>query len=209
MRRVAFLAWAVGAFASCAWNNGNPEIVAPHVEDHVFSVPEPMPPTIAWSARVAPTRDQTAGLESLRAGARAHRLASAGLREAESTACSGLSGDDLDVSAFFYRDDIVDVQPLRSPSGAQLGRLEGAVVTFRRVEGLSVRRLQRLVDCQIARDAALGYAAPETTWCPLALRGVRAQVAIGDRGLDVRLASEDADAAEQTYLRAVALIDMR
>ena len=207
MRRVAFLAGAVGAIASCAWNNGNPEIVAPRVEDHVASVPEPLPTTIAWSARVAPTRDQTAGLESLRAGARAHRLASARLREAESTACSGLSGDDLDVSAFFYRDDILDVQPLRSPSGAQLGRLEGTVVTFRRVEGLSARRLQRLTDCQVARDAALGYAAPETTWCPLAVRGVLAHVVLGDRGLDVRLASAGADAAEQTYLRAVALVE--
>jgi hypothetical protein len=208
--RVApFLALAAAAVTACVWTSGNPEIVAPIVEGNIVSAPPLAPPTIAWSARIASTPERTAELESLRATARAHRLSSPALREAERTACAGMADDDLDVSVFFYREDIVDVQPLRAQGGAQPGRLEGAVVTFRRVEGLTATRLQRLMDCQVARDVALQYAAPETQWCPLAVPGVLAHVTLAERGLDVRLASGDRDAAAVTYERAVALLEPR
>jgi hypothetical protein len=164
------------------------------------------PPKIAWSARIATTDERTAALESLRAAARAERLASAALREAENAACAGMTGDDVDVSPFFYREDVVDVQALRAPGGEHPGRLEGAVVTFRRVEGLTAARLQRLMDCQIARDAALLDQAPETTWCPLAVPGVLAHVVPAESGLDVRVAAADPDGAAATYERAVALL---
>jgi hypothetical protein len=204
---IPFFALSVAAVTACVWNNGNPEIVAPRIEDHVFSAPALPPPPIAWSARIAPSSAQVAELESLRSAARTRRLESLALREAEDSVCAGMADDDRDVSPFFYRQDIVDVQPLRAPAGSRPGRLEGTVVTFRRVEGLTPQRLQRLLDCQIARDTALEYVMPETPWCPLAVRGVLPHVVEGDRGLDVRLVSGDRDAAAEAYVRAVALLE--
>jgi hypothetical protein len=204
IRTMPFLALSAAATTACVWTNGNLEIAPPRVEDGVFSAP---PPTgrISWSARIAPTAEEISLLASLRAAARTHRLESPAFREAERAACADLSDDDRDVSPFFYRDEIVDVQPLRAPGGSELGPLEGTVVTFRRVEGLTVGRLQRLMDCQVARDAALDDSAPETTWCPLAVPGVLADVLPSHRGLDVRLASAAPGGAEKAYLRAVAL----
>ncbi|MGO9834785.1 MAG: hypothetical protein ACLP1X_11250 [Polyangiaceae bacterium] len=201
-----FLALSVASVVACVWTDGNAQIVAPLVEDHILSVPPLPPPPIAWEARVAPTPEEVVELEFLRNAAREHRLASASMREAERAACSGLADDDRDVSAFFYREDIVDVQPLRAPDGQRPGRLEGAVVTFRRVEGLTATRLQRLMDCQIARDTVLGGFAPDARWCPLAVRSVAAHVVLAERGLDVWLTSADREAAAESYTRAVALL---
>jgi hypothetical protein len=208
VRRLApFVALSAAVATACVWTSGNPEIVAPIVEGNLVSAPPLPPPPIAWSARITSPPEEAMQLTTLRTASAAHRLASPALREAESSACTGLADDDVDVSPFFYRADIVDVQSLRAPGGAPPGRLEGAVVTFRRVEGLTAPRLQRLVDCQIARNVALKYLASETTWCPLAVPGVLAHVTSGDRGLDVRLASADPDAAAVAYERALALLE--
>jgi hypothetical protein len=210
-RRVlaAFLVAIGGAVYSCVWVNGSPQLAAPAVEDRVVWAPAMPLPSIAWTTHAPPTRDQSARLEALRAEAKEHRLASEALRSVEASACSGLADDDRDVSPFFHVDDIVDVQPLRGHGRGDPGHLEGAVVTFRSVEGLTPARLQGLIDCQIARDAALAFAAPETSWCPLAVRGVRVRVVRHDRGLDVELSSADADAAVETYSRALALLATR
>lgn len=205
-RRVVrrFTPWVAASLGACVWTSGNPEPVTTH-DEHITLVAARLPPAIAWAARIAPTPQQATQLEALRDAARSHRIASPAVRAAEGTACAGLGDDDRDVTPFFYRDDIVDVQPLRGPDGALPGRLEGAAVTFRRVEGLSADRMQRLVDCQIARDAALEYRVPEVGWCPLAVAGTLARVAISEGGLEVRMAATSADAATETYVRAVAL----
>ena len=200
--------WVAASLGACVWTSGNPEPVTPHDEQVQVVAPQP-PAAIAWAARIAPTPQQVAQLEALRDAARSHRMASPAVRAAESTACAGLGDDDRDVTPFFYRDDIVDVQPLRRHDGALAGRLEGAAVTFRRVEGLSPERLQRLVDCQMARDAALQYRVPEVAWCPLAVAGTLGRVAGVESGLEVRMASASADAATETYVRAAALMTLR
>lgn len=200
--------WVAASLGACVWTSGNPEPVTPH-DEHITLV-APRPPTaIAWAARIAPTPLQTTQLEALRDAARSHRIASPAVRAAEGTACAGLGDDDRDVTPFFYRDDVIDVQPLRGHDGALPGRLEGAAVTFRRVEGLSPERMQRLVDCQIARDAALEYRVPEVGWCPLAVAGTLARVAVSESGLEVRIVAANADAATETYVRAVALTPLR
>lgn len=199
---------AAAALASCVWTNGNPEPVAPSNETLVLAAP-PAPSDIMWSARIAPTSKQAADLAVLRAAAQSHRTASPAVRVAERAACAGMGDDDRDVTPFFYRDDIMDVQPLRAADGTLPGRLEGAVVTFRRLEGLSAERLQRLVYCQIARNAALEYRVPEVEWCPLAVRGALARVSDTEHGLDVRIVAADASAARETYVRAIALASLR
>jgi len=188
---------------ACVWANGNPEIAPLRTEGNVVSA-LPLPP-VGWSARIAPTPAEDDQLQSLRDAARLQRDASFATREAEHAACAGLSADDRDISPFFYRRDIQDVVPVRASEGPYPGRIEGAVVTFRRVEGLTPSRLQRLMDCQTARYEAAEYAAPEARWCPLAVRGVLAHVVRDGRGLKVRLLSGDPDAAAEAYVRALAL----
>jgi len=193
---------------ACVWVDGNPEVSAPRIDDHMFSSPPPaVPPPIAWSPRITP--EEEARRAALREAARSDRTRSPALVEAEREACQGLSDDDRDISPFFYVRDVVDVQPLRAPAALVPAPLEGALVIFRRVEGLTVARLQRLVDCHAARDAALAYAAPETRWCPLAVRGVVARVEPDERGLGVALSALGLDAAVVTYGRAMALLDAR
>jgi hypothetical protein len=101
------------------------------------------------------------------------------------------------------------VQSLRASGGSRPGQLDGAVVTFRRVEGLTARHLQRALDCQVARNVALRYSAADTRWCPLAVRGVRARAELTERGMEVRLEADDADEVTETYARAVALLGAR
>jgi hypothetical protein len=189
--------------------DGNLEVTAPRIEAHRFSSPPPPAPPIAWSTGIAPAPGEEARQAVLREAARLDRTWSRPLLEAEREACQGLSGDDRDISPFFHDRDVVDVQPLRAPAGSAPGRLEGALVIFRRVEGLTTGRLQRLMDCQSARDLALEYAMPETQWCPLAVRGVVARVEPDERGLRVVLSARDPDAAVETYGRAMALLEAR
>lgn len=198
---VALMGAAIGA---CVWSNGNPQIVSPRVAGNLVSAPPLPPPPIAWSATFGASGEADV-LDRLRASAQVRRRVSPALRDAEDTACAGLSEDNRDVSPFFYGQDILDVVPLRAAAGAQAGRLVGAVVTFRRIEGLTVERLRRLVACHGARAAALDYAAPEMRWCPLAVRGVVASVVVTERGFDVRLTAADPSAAVETYARARAL----
>jgi hypothetical protein len=194
--------------AACVWVDGNPEIAAPRIEDHEFSsLPPPVPP-IAWSAGTAPPAEEQR-VAALREAARLDRAKSPLLVAAERAECQGLSDDDRDVSPFFHVRDVVDVEPLRAPAGTTPGRLEGAMVIFRRIEGLTAARLQRMTDCQSARDVALGYAAPEIQWCPLAVRGVVAHVEPDERGLRVLLSATGPDGAVETYGRAMALLDAR
>ena len=200
------VALAVGFTGACVWTNGNPELGPPRVVDGVWSAPaEPSPP-IGWSSTIAPTNDEVEQLAALREAAGAHRVALPGVRTAEESACAGLADEDRDVSPFFHARDILDVVPLYASGGSDPGRIEGAVVTFRRAEGLTVGRLQRLLDCQTARDATLDDLAPETRWCPLAVPGALSHAQAGARGVDVRVAAGGRDAAAEVYLRAVALL---
>jgi hypothetical protein len=202
---IALAALTGAAIGACVWSNGEREVIAPRIEGNLVSAP-PLPPApIGWSAMIGGSSAEVDALDQLRAKVQARRSMSPAIREAEGAVCAGLSDEDRDVSPFFYRRDIVDVLPLREAGGEAPGRIVGAVVTFRRIEGLTAERLQRLVDCHAARAAALAYAAPETQWCPLAVRGVVASVAVTERGFDVRLTAPDANAAVETYARARAL----
>ncbi len=198
---------ALGLAAACVWTNGNPEVVPLQGGDQVFPDPARPAPPIGWSMRVAPTAMETEQLDWLRKAAELDRMASPALREAERTSCVGLSGDDRDVSPFFYVRDIADITPLVSSARSYYRPLEGVVVVLRPIEGLTARRLQGLLDCQVARAAALEYGAPEMRWCPLAVRGVSARAEVGDRGLAVRLSSDDTNAAAAAYERARTLLE--
>ena len=116
---------------------------------------------ICWTSVDNPTAVHVDEAEKHRRHAADHRAASVALREAEGRACGGVSDADRDMSPFEHREDIVAVASLVVPeanarASTPAERLLGAAVTFRAVPGLTAEWLQRLVDCHLARNAALG-----------------------------------------------------
>lgn len=157
-----------------------------------------------WSSTRHESRYLRGAIEEHRRLAAEHRAASAALRQAEATACAGFSGADLDTSPFVHVDDITDVRPLQEE---HLGRhleiqIHGAIVTFRKVPGLTADYLQRLVDCHIARIVALGHDLPEMPDCPLVPRGATAKVRETRDGYDVIIRAEGYEAAGEILDRA-------
>lgn len=135
-----------------------------------------------------------------------HRAASASLREAEATACAGLSDDDRVMSPFEHHADIAGVETfvkqLASGKTGPVRREAGATVTFHAVPGLTAEWLQRLVDCHLARNAALGHDVPEMPNCPLVPRGVVAHARSTGAGFAVDIESDDAATAREILARA-------
>jgi hypothetical protein len=149
-------------------------------------------------------------VDAHRAAAAKHRAASAALRDAEATACVGISEDDRDTSPFEHTSDITSVEPYSVEE--HLGeagfatRPAGAVVTFRAVPGLTAEWLQRLVDCHLGRNAALGHVVPEMPACPLVPSGVRAQVRSTGNGFAVEIDGGNPDTARAILARAQRLV---
>jgi hypothetical protein len=137
-----------------------------------------------------------------------HRAAAQALRDAEAQACVGVSDDDRDISPFYHREDITSVQPANRPSPHGKGAppyLTGASVTFRAVPGLTAEWLQRVVNCHIARNNALGNDVPEMPYCPLVPKGVAAKVSSTGDGFVVTIESQDPSSAQEILRRAQAL----
>jgi hypothetical protein len=139
-----------------------------------------------------------------------HRAAARDLREAEASACRGIVERDRILSPFYHREDVEKAEPLRvGVSHVAATRLAGAVVTFRPVPGLTEQSLQRVIECHQARNAVLGYDAPEMAYCPLALKDVTARVrSVGDRLL-VEIRSDAAGTAAEVLKRAEYLVPAR
>jgi hypothetical protein len=137
-----------------------------------------------------------------------HRAAAQALREAEARACAGLTDEDRDTSPFSHGTDIRSVSQLREErqSGkASTARDTGATIVFRSTPGLTAEWLQRILDCHLARNAAVGYDMPEMPDCPLVPRGASAKVrSVGD-GLAVDVRSDDATSAAEIWRRAQAI----
>jgi hypothetical protein len=147
-------------------------------------------------------------IEQLRKAAADHRAASQALRDAEANACVGIAERDRDVSPFAHRDDIVAVAPLTESvnTGFQpQTRLAGAVITFRALPGMTAPWLQRVVDCHLARNAALGHTVAEMAWCPLVPKGVTARVTSTEAGLAVAVRADDPETSAEVLRRARAL----
>jgi hypothetical protein len=137
-----------------------------------------------------------------------HRAGSQALRDAEARACAGLADADRDTTPFAHREDIASVEPLTvnvASGKGQSARIEGAVITFRALPGMTAQWLQRDVDCHLARNAVLGHDMPEMAYCPLVPKNVTARVIATDTGFAVAVRSADAETATEILRRARAL----
>ena len=160
-----------------------------------------------WSSVVNPTEEHRREAQRLQAIAAQHRAASQMLRDAEAHACAGIPQADRDISPFARREDIVSVEVLtETPVSRPTPRTEGAVVVFRAVPGLTSEWLQRLVDCHLARNAALGHDLSEMPYCPLVPKDVTAQVTPVRAGLAVTVRSDDPESALEIAHRAKELV---
>lgn len=147
-----------------------------------------------------PTAEHLRAAEMLRKHAAEHRVASKVLRDAETRACAGVASEDRDLSPFFHREYIVRVEPLREPATV------GARVVFRPTEGMTPEYLQRLIDCQIARNAALGDEALGLEDDPLGLPQVKAQALRVWDGIAIEVRSAKPETALRILARANALV---
>jgi hypothetical protein len=164
-----------------------------------------------WTSLENPTAQHAHDSEQHRTWAVQHRAASQALVAAEQRACAGVPEEDRDMSPFRHKEDISSVAKLEKTE--QHGKvaqphLKGATVTFRAVPGLTEQWLQRIVDCHLARNAAMGDHAHEMDYCPLALKGASASVRALPDGFAVDVSCDDPKVAEQILKRAEALRTM-
>jgi hypothetical protein len=158
-----------------------------------------------WSRN--PTDSQRQEAIAHRRAAAQHRAASQSLRDAEDLTCTGIDEEDRDTSPFAHEEDIARVEPLQSEHAGVM-RFDGALVEFRAVSGLTPSILQRIVDCHLARNAAMGNVVPEMPYCPLVPKGVTAKVRWKDarsNGLVVEIRASDEAAGLEVWKRASAL----
>ena len=138
-----------------------------------------------------------------------HRGASKALRNAEGSACAGLSEADRDSSPFEHREDVLGVEELHakpaSPKTVLAGPTEGAAITIRAVPGLTKEYLERLVTCHTARNATMGHAMPEMAFCPLSVKGATATVSSAGGAFRVDVKGDSQQSADEIARRAKAL----
>jgi len=164
---------------------------------------------ICWSDyRIsgATTRGLAQAADQRKAAAE-HRRVSQALRQAESTACAGISEEDMAASPFAHTEDIVDVQVLRGPAGPTgETKVLGARIRFHELEQLTSDWLTRVLECHLARDSALGHDVPEMGYCPLVPRNATATVTTVPHGFLVDVRSDQPEAALEIARRAMALL---
>jgi hypothetical protein len=183
-----------------------------HTEQHDPSATESSTKCSAkrgcWTSVSNPTAEHAAAAARHRELAEKHRAASQALKDAEGKACVGLSEEDRDMSPFHHREDIESVSPLVEEQKAGKGTIKkevGITVVFRAVPGLTAEWLQRVVDCHLARAAAVGHDMPEMAYCPLMPKGAKAKVTSAGTGFAVNVSADDAATIAEIQKRGQAL----
>ncbi len=160
---------------------------------------------VCWTATTNVTDSHAKSAEEHRDLAAKHRAASQALVDAEARACAGISEEDRDTSPFDRTADITSVSKLKAEK--RVGKSivaedTGATIVFRATPGLTAEWLKRIVDCHLARNAAVGHDMPEMAACPLVPRDVQANVrSVGD-GFAVDVSSNDPRVVAEIWRRA-------
>ena len=162
-----------------------------------------------------PTEEHKKQADEHRRIAAAHSAAGQALGEAEKRACQGVSEADRDVSPFVHRESIAEVRPLTRTAatfgggayGGERATQEpaGATIVLLPAAGVTAERLERIVQCHIARNAALGNNLQEMPLCPLVPKGVTATATSTGNGFAVNISSDDKGTAAEILRRARAL----
>lgn len=167
---------------------------------------------VCWTTTSNPTAAHSKDAAEHEKVAKQHRAASKALADAETRACVGLSEEDRDNSPFAHTADISRVEQLKEEKVVGRNRVTsdtGATIVFRATPGLTAEWLQRIVDCHLARNDAVGHDMPEMASCPLVPRGAEGYVhSVGD-GFAVDVHAKDAATAAEIWRRAQLLTASR
>jgi hypothetical protein len=161
-----------------------------------------------WTSTVNPTEQHKTDATEHKQVAEQHRGAAQALRDVENTSCSGLDEEDRATSPFYHREDISQVGKADVSVSEGYGAHEafaGGRAVFRAVPGMTAEWLQRLVNCHLARAAAVGFAMPEMSYCPLMLKGVTATTSSVGDGFAITVTSTDPATATEIWRRIQAL----
>jgi hypothetical protein len=154
----------------------------------------------------AETAEDGVRAHQLRDSAKQHRRVAMALETATSRVCAGLPDEDLAESPFAHQEDIVHVEVLSRPPGADgQGWVAGARVQFHALEAQTAGSIQHVVDCHIAIDHLLGDDIADRNSSPLAPRGATATVTALPHGYVIDVRSNDPEAAKEIVRRAMAL----
>lgn len=134
---------------------------------------------------------------------------------AEAEFCQGVSERDKALSPLSHYGDIASVMELKverylpGQTGPVLQVVGGRLV-FDEVPGLTKDRLERLIQCHLARHRALSYRMEDVSEDPLSLQGIRVLVepvgtglAIDVRAADTEVVAKVLDRIRKIGLRAV------
>jgi hypothetical protein len=129
------------------------------------------------------------------------------LKAAEERACASVAPADRLRSPFSHSVDILSVQALVAKSADGKTREAGAVIVFRKVPGLTAEVLGQIIDCHLARNAALGTDRTDLEYCPLTVnplgfKTLRTKVIERPEGLAVILQTNDESVAHEVLRRA-------
>lgn len=170
---------------------------------------------VCWTSELASAKDHADAAERHRRVAEQHRAASVILRDAESRACADIDDENRDTSPFAHRSDVRSAQalsesPPNRPNKATAfpSRLVGAQIVFDAVPGMTAEWLQRVVDCHLARNAAIGHtrATEDMPYCPLTLAGVHASVSSNGNGFVIAVTADEPATAKEILRRAGLLV---
>jgi hypothetical protein len=175
-----------------------------------FSKGDTVEEGVCWESITNPTAIHEEQAKKMQKAAADHRAAAAALVAAEGKSCAGIAEADRDMSPFEHTQDITRVtllnEPLISPKSGSAARTVGVVVAFRAVPGLTTEWFQHLINCHLARIAALGHVVPEMPNCPLVPKGVTAQVTSAGDGFAVAVRSDDPAVVQEIIGRAQRLV---
>ena len=156
---------------------------------------------VCWTSTYNPTEEHLKQTKKSLELAEDHRKASQKLRAAETLSCAGLSTEEMAISPFSHKEDILRVEEERS---AKQNIIQGTNVTFVKVPRLTQELFQQVLDCHIARNASM-VAIVEMAYCPLALPEMKAKVRETPEGFVVELRSNNTESTKQALQRAQAL----
>ena len=154
-----------------------------------------------WTSSTNPTAHHAQEAEWFRSVAQAHREAAQTLRDAEATACIGVSADDRDESPLAHSDDILSTDVKSND-----GRTTGVTILVRGVPGMSWDYLTRTVGCQLARNQATGFAMGELAFDPLNVKGAKVTVEAFAPDFRITISSDDESTANEIAARATRLM---
>lgn len=161
-------------------------------------------PSSCWNP-TEPHREQGTQYRRL---AEKHRAAAETLRAAEANACAGVPEVERRASPFRRREDIERVETMETRNLGRVARL-GARVVLREEAGASpeqLRRLQDLIDCHLAHRTATGAEDSALPMCPLAVKGVTAEVKAAGRNLVVEILAKDEETGATVIANAQTLV---